>query len=138
MVSAWSSHDQDDSNQETPYRPVRCLTNTRHCAFLLKAIHQSHRAACWLPAACCLLPAVCLALGLWLGPPSALRANQIVLPGGPYQYYSVRQYSVVRRAWGPGGVAIFLNRSASTPPRIIIGVFLIPPVRCSLWPSSAL
>ena len=32
---------------------------------------------------------------------------------------------------GPGGVAIFLNRSASTPPRILIGVFLIPPVRCT-------
>ena len=66
MVSAWSSHDQDDSNQETPYRPVRCLINTRHCAFY-KAMHQSRGAACQLPG----LPVLpcCLALGLWLGPP---------------------------------------------------------------------
>ena len=49
MVSAWSSHDLDDSNQESPYRSVRCLTNTRHyAAFIYKPIQQSHRAACLL------------------------------------------------------------------------------------------
>ena len=69
MVSAWSSHDLDETNQETPYRPVRCLTNTRHCAAFL-CINQYTKAAA-LPA--CLLPACCVALGLWLGPP--LRAS---------------------------------------------------------------
>ena len=53
-----------------------------------------------------------------------------VAPGGPWQYHAVQQYSVVRSAWGPGGVAIFLNRSAYTPLRSLIGVLLIPPVRC--------
>ena len=51
-------------------------------------------------------------------------------PLGPGSTHAVQQHSVVHRAWGPGGVAIFLNRPASTPPRILIGVFLIPPVRC--------
>ena len=59
-------------------------------------------------------------------------AKRIVVPGGPWQYHAVQQYSVVRRSWRPGGVAIFLNRPASTPPRILIGVFLIPPVRCNI------
>ena len=54
-----------------------------------------------------------------------------VVPGGPWQYRAVQQYSVVRGAWVPGGVAIFLNRSAYTPLRILIGVFLMPPVRCT-------
>ena len=66
--------------------------------------------------------------GSW---PPAL-AKRAMVPAGPWQYHAVQQYSVVRRAWGPGGVAIFLNRSASTPPRILIGVFLIPPVRCKV------
>ena len=64
--------------------------------------------------------------GLW--PPAP--AKRTTVPTGPWQYHAVHQYSVVRRARGPGGVAIFLNRSASTPPRILIGVFLMPPVRC--------
>ena len=58
-------------------------------------------------------------------------AKRIAVPAGPWQHHAVHQYSVVRRARGPGGVAIFLNRSASTPPRILIGVFLIPPVCCT-------
>ena len=62
------------------------------------------------------------------GPPAP--AKRTAVPAGPWQHHAVHPYSVVRRAWGPGGVAIFLNRSASTPPRILIGVFLIPPVRC--------
>ena len=47
----------------------------------------------------------------------------IVAPGGLWQYYAMHQYSVVRRVWGRGGVAIFLIFGASTPPRILMGVF---------------
>ena len=59
-------------------------------------------------------------------------AKRTAVPAGPWQYHAVQQYSVVRRSWRQGGVAIFLNRPASTPPRILIGVFLIPPVRCMM------
>ena len=54
MVSAWSSHDLDGTNQETPYRPVRCLTNTRHCAAFLCINHTPQPPRCLLPAACLL------------------------------------------------------------------------------------
>ena len=50
---------------------------------------------------------------------------------GPGSTRAVQQYSVVRRAWGPGGVAIFLNRSAYTPLRSLMGVLLTTPVRCT-------
>ena len=33
--------------------------------------------------------------------------NPIVVPGGSCQYYAVHQYSVVRRVWGPGRLAMF-------------------------------
>ena len=58
------------------------------------------------------------------------RAKRAAVPGGPWRYRAVQQYSVVRRARGPGGVAIFLNRSAYTPLRSLMGVLLTTPVRC--------
>ena len=66
----------------------------------------------------------------WPWPHEAV--GKIAVPGGPYQYYVVHQYSAVRRAWGPGGVAIFLNRSAYTPLRSLMGVLLTTPVRCTI------
>jgi hypothetical protein len=69
-----------------------------------------------------------------LSPPPGSRqapANRIVVPGGPYQYYAVHQYSVVRRVWGPGGLPVFLNFGASRPPRNLVDVILTAPVRCS-------
>ena len=57
-------------------------------------------------------------------------AKRIVVLGGPYQYYAVHQYSVVRRVWGPGGLPVFLNFGASRPPRNRMDVILTTPVRC--------
>ena len=58
-------------------------------------------------------------------------SKRIVAPGGPWQYYAVQQYSVVRRVWGRGGVAIFFISDASTQPRILMDVFVWTPVRCT-------
>ena len=56
--------------------------------------------------------------------------ERIVIPGGPWQYYAVHQYSAVRRVWGPGGLPVFLNFGASRPPRNLMDVILTAPVRC--------
>ena len=64
--------------------------------------------------------------GAQVGPSAANR----VPPGGPYQYYAIHQYSVVRRVWGPGGIPVFLNFGASRPPRNLMDVILTTPVRC--------
>ena len=56
--------------------------------------------------------------------------EQVVVPGGPWQYYAVQQYSVVRRVWGPGGPPVFLNFGVSRPPRNLMDVILTTPVRC--------
>ena len=55
---------------------------------------------------------------------------------GPWQYHTVHQYSGVRRAWGPGGLPVFLifGASGSRPLRIHnlmdVRVILTAPVRC--------
>ena len=56
--------------------------------------------------------------------------KQIVVPGGPWEYYAAHQYSVVRRVWGTGGLPVFLNFGASRPPRNLVDVILTAPVRC--------
>ena len=58
-------------------------------------------------------------------------SKRITAPGGPWQYYAVTQYSVVRRVWERGGVAIFFISGASTPPGILMGVFVWMSVRCT-------
>ena len=57
--------------------------------------------------------------------------EQVVVPGGPWQYYAVHQYSVVRRVWGPGGLPVFLIFGASRPLRNLMDVILTTPVRCN-------
>ena len=59
-------------------------------------------------------------------------AKRTAAPGGPCQYYAVQQYSVVCRAWGPRGVAMFLICGASTRPRNLMAVILTTPVCCTL------
>ena len=65
-------------------------------------------------------------------PPCSRRApvKRIVVPGGPYQYYAVHQYSVVRRVWGASGVYMFLIFAPPTPPQNLIARILSTPVRC--------
>ena len=137
MVSAWSSHDLDETNQETPYKSVRCLTNTRHCAAFLCINHTPQPPRC-------LLPACCVALGLWLGPLAwAYTKGQLAggrskssSPGGPYQYCAVHRYSVVRRVWGASGVYKFLIFAPPTPPQRLVAALLSTPVRCSMGVRS--
>ena len=57
-------------------------------------------------------------------------AGRIVVPGGPYQYYVVHQYSAVRRAWGASGVCMFLFFAPPTPPQNLVAALLSTPVRC--------
>ena len=58
--------------------------------------------------------------------------KRIVVPGGPYQYYAVHQYSVVRRVWGASGVYKFLIFAPPTPPQNLIAGILSAHVRCIL------
>ena len=58
-------------------------------------------------------------------------AKRIVVPGGPYQYYAVHQYSVVRRVWGASGVCKFLVFAPPTPPQALIARLLSTHVRCN-------
>ena len=51
-------------------------------------------------------------------------------PGGPYQYWAVHQYFVVRRVWGASGVAGFLIFAPPTPPQDLIAGILSTHVRC--------
>ena len=55
----------------------------------------------------------------------------MVLPGGPWQYYAVHQYPIVRRVWGPGGLPVFLIFGASRPLHNLMAVILTTPVRCT-------
>ena len=66
-------------------------------------------------------------------PPGSRQApvKRIVVPGGPYQYYAVHQYSVVRRVWGPSGVCKFLIFASPTPPQNLIAGILSTHVRCT-------
>ena len=129
MVSAWSSHDLDGTNQETPYRPVRCLLTPGTAPCIHNPMQQSRRAACQLPCCLAVLPWAS-GWGLYQGP-AAPRAKRIVVPGGPCQYYAVHQYSVVRRVWGTSGVAGFLIFAPRTPPQDLIAGILSTHVRCS-------
>ena len=53
-----------------------------------------------------------------------------MVPGGPYQYYAVHQYSVVRRVWGASAMAMFLIFAPPTAPQNLIARILSTPVRC--------
>ena len=46
-------------------------------------------------------------------PGQARPAERIVFPGKAYQHYAVYRYSVVRRVWGPGALAVFLISAAT-------------------------
>ena len=68
----------------------------------------------------------------WPGPWAAPAERTEAPPGGPYQYYAVHQYSIVRRVWGAGGVAGFLIFAPPTPPQDLIAGILSTHVRCIL------
>ena len=79
---------------------------------------------------CAFLESGCTEVQTWPGPARAALAERIVVPGGPYQYYAVHQYSVVRRVWGASGVAGFLIFAPPTPPQDLIAGILSTHVRC--------
>ena len=66
----------------------------------------------------------------WPGPWAAPAERTEAPPGGPYQYYAVHQYSIVRRVWGASGVAGFLIFAPPTPPQDLIAGILSTHVRC--------
>ena len=52
---------------------------------------------------CAFLESGCTQVQSWPVPGEANRGSPVG-PGGPYQYYAVQQYSVVRRVWGQVGL----------------------------------
>ena len=67
----------------------------------------------------------------WLAPSSQPPARRIFVPGGPYPYYALHQYCVVRRVWGASGVYKFLIFVPPTPPQDLIAGILSTHVRCT-------
>ena len=111
--------------------PVPCAADL--CLLAQETWRSSPRCACVLSRS--RAAPKCRAGWPWPWPHEA--AGRIVVPGGPYQYYVVHQYSAVRRVWGASGVYMFLFFAPPTPPHNLMAALLSTPVRCRKWQHEA-
>ena len=105
---------------------LSCSCAADLCLLAQETWRSSSRCACVLSRS--RAAPKCRAGWPWPWPHEA--AGRIVVPGGPYQYYVVHQYSAVRRVWGASGVCVFLFFAPPTPPHNLMAALLSTPVRC--------